>query len=109
MKEHGLLATQTVHKAKRTPQGRKPRAERPRQYWGIDMTEFMVSSIGWVYPVIVLDWYTKKIVGWKISLISRAAEWKEAIEMAIMREFPEGVRGRELKPISDNSSQLRAA
>jgi len=34
MREHGLLATQTVHKAKRTAQGRKPRAERPRQYWG---------------------------------------------------------------------------
>jgi putative transposase len=34
------------------------------------MTKFLVSSIGWIYLVIVLDWYTKKIVGWNISLTS---------------------------------------
>jgi len=63
----------TVHKAKRTPQRNKPRSEKPRQYWGIDMTKFMVSSIGWVYLVIVLDWYTKKIVGWDLSLMTMVA------------------------------------
>jgi putative transposase len=66
MKEHGLTATQTIHKAKRAPERSKPKAERPRQYWGIDMTKFLISSIGWIYLVIVLDWYTKKIVGWNI-------------------------------------------
>jgi len=66
MKGHGLLATQTVHKVRRRPERSKLRAEMPRQYWGIDMTKFLVSSIGWIYLVIVLDWYTKKIVGWNI-------------------------------------------
>jgi transposase InsO family protein len=108
MKEHGLLATQTIHKAKRTPKRSKPRADRPRQYWGIDMTKFLVSSIGWIYLVVVLDWYTKKIVGWNISLRSRAAEWKEALDTAIQREFPGGVRGGGLKLISDNGSQPTA-
>lgn len=108
MKTHGLLATQTVHKAKRTPQRSKPRATRPRQYWGIDMTKFLISSIGWVYLVIVLDWYTKKVVGWNLSLRSRSSEWKEAINMAINREFPEGVRDMGLKLISDNGSQPTA-
>jgi len=56
----------------------------------------------------VLDWYTKKIVGWSISLRSRAAEWKEALEMAIIRGFPEGIRGSGLKLISDNGSQPTA-
>ncbi len=105
MKTHGLLATQTVHKAKRTPQRSKPRAERPGQYWGIDMTKFIISSVGWVYLVIVLDWYTKKVVGWNLSLRSRSSEWEEAIDMAINREFPEGVRDKGLKLISDNGSQ----
>jgi hypothetical protein len=41
----------------------KRRAERPHEIWGIDMTKFMVSDLGWVYLVIVIDWYTKKIVG----------------------------------------------
>jgi putative transposase len=108
MKEHGLTATQTIHKAKRTPERSKPKAERPKQYWGIDMTKFLISSIGWIYLVIVLDWYTKKIVGWNISLRSRAAEWKEALDMAIQREFPGGVRGSGLKLISDNGSQPTA-
>jgi len=105
MKEHGLMATQMVHKAKRRPQRSKPKAEMPRQYWGIDMTKFMIQAIGWVYLVIVLDWYTKKIVGWNISLRSRTLEWKSALEMAIEREFPDGVKGKGLMLISDNGSQ----
>jgi len=31
MKEHGLLATQTIHKAKRTPERSKPKVERPSE------------------------------------------------------------------------------
>ena len=105
MKENDLMATQTIHKAKRTPQRSKPRAERPRQYWGIDMTKFLIPVLGWVYLVIVLDWYTKKIVGWDLSLRSRASEWRRALEGAIEREFREGVRDQGLKLISDNGSQ----
>lgn len=73
MKENGLMVTQTRHRTKRLAQRRKPRADRPRQYWGIDMTKFMIPSIGWAYLVIVLDWLTKKIVGWNLSLRSRTA------------------------------------
>jgi len=105
MRENSLMATQRVHKAKRTSQRSKPRAERPRQYWGIDMTKFMVASLGWVYLIIVLDWFTKKIVGWDLSLRGRSEEWKRALEMALEREFPDGVRGKGLKLISDNGSQ----
>lgn len=105
MKDHGLMAIQTVHKAKRTSQRSKPRAERPRQYWGIDMTKFMVPVLGWVYLVIVLDWYTKKVVGWDLSLRSRSQEWRHALETGLERELPQGVRGQGLKLISDNGSQ----
>jgi putative transposase len=105
MKENELMASQTFHRAKRTPQRSKPKAERPRQYWGIDMTKFMIPALGWIYLVIVLDWYTKKVVGWDLSLRSRSGEWKHALEMGIQREFPQGVRERGLKLISDNGSQ----
>lgn len=105
MKLHELMATQTVHKAKRTPQGKKPRADKPLQYCGIDMTKFMVPVVGWVYLVIVLDWFTKKIVGWDISLRSKTSDWKRALDMAIDKEFPLGTRGAGLKLISDNGSQ----
>lgn len=109
MRENALMATQMVHKAKRTSQESKPRAERPRQYWGIDMTKFLIPALGWVYLVIVLDWYTKKIVGWDLSLRSRSEEWGRALEMGLPKEFPEGVRGQGLKLISDNGSQPTSA
>lgn len=105
MKENGLMATQTVHKAKRMSQRSKPRAERPREYFGIDMTKFLISSLGWVYLVVVLDWCTKKVVGWNLSLRSKASDWRKALEMALLREFPYGVRGSGLKLVSDNGSQ----
>lgn len=108
MKREELLATGNIHKAKRTPQRSKPKADRPRQYWGIDMTKFIIPAIGWVYLVIVLDWYTKKMVGWNLSLRSKAEDWKEAIEKAVEKEFPEGVRDRGLKLISDNGCQPTA-
>lgn len=105
MKEHGLLASQTVHKAKRKAEGRKPRTQRPKEIWGIDMTKFMIPCIGWAYLVVVLDWYTKKIVGWEISLRGRTAEWKSALDKGLVSEFKEGVRGKGLKLVSDNGSQ----
>lgn len=105
MKEEGLTVKQKPHRAKRRPQRSKPRASRPGELWGIDMTKFLIHGLGWVYLVIVLDWYTKKIVGWDMSLRSRTEEWERAIMMAVDREFPGGVRGKGLRLVSDNGSQ----
>lgn len=105
MKEQGLLGDVKHFKAKRTPQRSKPRADKPKQFWGIDMTKFLVTGVGWVYLIVVLDWYTKKIVGRQISLRCKTEEWKKAIAMALNNEFPDGVRGKGLKLISDNGSQ----
>ncbi|MBE0433785.1 IS3 family transposase [candidate division WOR-3 bacterium] len=97
MKEHGLMVPRRIHKAKRMPQRSKPRPSRPRQIWGMDMTKFIIDGLGWVYLVIVLDWYTKKIVGWDMALRSKTAEWRRALDLAINREFPNGVREKGLK------------
>lgn len=105
MKEHGLMVPRNIHKAKRTSQRSKPRPSRPGQIWGMDMTKFTVDGLGWVYLVIVLDWYTKKIVGWDMALRSKTAEWRRALDMAIDREFPQGVRDQGLNLVSDNGSQ----
>jgi len=90
--------------AKRLSERPKPRPDRPKQYWGIDMTKVMSNS-GWVYVVIVLDWYTKKIVGHYSGKQARTKEWLEALNKALNREYPQGVRGNNLKLISDNGSQ----
>jgi len=108
MKENALMVSQVAHKAKRTSKKSKPRANRPCEYWGIDMTQFLIPSFGWVYLVVVLDWYTKKIVGWNLSLQSKASDWKKALDMALLKEFPYGVRDGGLRLISDNGSQPTA-
>jgi len=90
--------------AKRVSDRPKPRADRPKQYWGIDMTK-VLSNTGWVYVVIVLDWYTKKIVGHYSGKQARTKEWLEALNKALNREYPQGVRGNKLMLISDNGSQ----
>lgn len=105
MKEHEFLVPQTRYRAKRQPAGRKPRAVRPRQSWGIDMTKFLIPALGWAYLVVVLDWFSRKVVGWRLSVRCRTQEWREAMEAAVLQEFPNGVRGQGLKLISDNGCQ----
>ena len=36
---------------------------------------------------------------------SRVREWERALPMAVKREFPQGVRGENLKLVNDNGSQ----
>jgi len=105
MKENGLTEKIVRKKASRKSNRSKPKAAKPYQYWGIDMTKFIIPDVGWVYLEVVLDWYTKKIVGWELELRSRTMEWKKALNMAICNEFPDGIRGKKLKLISDNGSQ----
>jgi transposase InsO family protein len=92
-------------KAIRTPTRSKPRPDRPNQWWGIDMTKVMVEGFGWMYIVVVLDWYTKKIVGYYAGMECRGRHWLEALDMALNMQFPDGVREKHLHLMSDNGSQ----
>lgn len=110
MKEHDLLVTPQVRlKAKRNnhTHSSKPRATLPNQFWGTDMTKIMIPSYGWVYLVIVLDWYTKKIIGYNLSPHCRTEQWLDALNQACDTQFPDGIAGKhkELSLISDNGSQ----
>lgn len=110
MKEHNLLVTPNLRlKARRDnrPYRSKPKAERPNQFWGTDMTKIMIDSFGWLYLVILLDWCTKKIVGYSISNHSRAEDWLDALSNACNNQFPQGILSKqeELYLVSDNGSQ----
>jgi putative transposase len=106
MQQHELtVKPNTRLKAVRTPQRSKPRPTRPNEWWGIDMTKVMVEGFGWIYIVAVLDWYTKRIVGYYAGLQCRAAHWLEALEIAVNRQFPDGAYGHDLHLMSDNGSQ----
>ncbi len=92
-------------RATRTPTRRKPRPTQPNQWWGIDMTNVLVTPVGWAYIVLVLDWHTKKILGHHVGLQARTAEWLEALNHGVNRQFPEGVQGQGLSLMSDHGCQ----
>lgn len=109
MKEHGLLVTKAQRLlAKRGPTRPKPKATRPNQYWGTDMTKIKIGTFGWLYLVIVLDWCTKEIVGYTLNTQSKAQDWLDAVHMAVNNRFPEGIKEQKqqsLSIISDNGCQ----
>lgn len=107
MREAGLLVKPNLRlRAKRTYSKSKPRAIRPNEWWGIDMTKVLVESFGWVYIVIVLDWYTKKVVGHHVGLRSTSRDWLSALDGAVNGQFPQGIReGEELSLMCDNGCQ----
>lgn len=109
MKEAGYLVTKNYKlKAKRHSTRPKPRAERPNQFWGIDMTKIRMATWGWLYLVVVLDWYTKEIVGYSLGIQSKTEDWLMALNRAINNRFPHGIKDslkQELFLISDNGCQ----
>jgi transposase InsO family protein len=94
-------------KARRTGKRSKPRSKRPNQLWGIDMTKIMLPSWGWMYLTVVLDWHTKKIVGYDLSPHSKTVDWLRALNQAVNNQFPDGIRqkNKRLMLVSDNGSQ----
>lgn len=110
MKENNLLVKPNLKlKARRDNQNNrhKPKAEHPNQFWGIDMTKVMIPFWGWLYLIIVLDWFTKKIIGFCISSRCKSTDWLGALEMACNQQFPEGIlfKQKALYLVSDNGSQ----
>ena len=77
MKKYKLGVMRSALKACRTPQKSKTRATAFCQWWGIDMTKIMTKT-GWVYVTIVLDWYSKKIVGYHVDYQSKSRDWLSA-------------------------------
>jgi transposase InsO family protein len=108
MAENNLLVTKNFKlKAKRCSNRPKPSAKVPNHYWGTDMTKVKIQGWGWVYVHIVLDWYTKEIIGHHVSITSKSSDWLEALHMAVNHRFPDGILSKKGKPklVSDNGCQ----
>ena len=108
MKENDLLVKGNERlKAQRSASTRKPKPDRPNQWWGIDMTK-VITDEGWAYLVVVNDWFTKKILGTFAGSRSQAIDWLEALDEAVCRQFPAGIKDslvEQLNLMSDNGSQ----
>jgi len=67
--------------------GQKFAAERPNQVWLADIS-YVPTSEGWLYLAVVLDLFTRKIVGWAMREHMRAELTIAALTMAIQRQKP---------------------
>jgi len=92
-------------RATRTPTRRKPRPTQLNQWWGIDMINVLATPVGGAYIVLVLAWHTKKIVGHRVGLHARTAEWLDALNQGVNRQCPEGVQGQGFSLMSDHGCQ----
>lgn len=67
------------------------RAQRPNQVWVGDIT-YIDTDEGWLYLAVVLDLFSRKVVGWSMSERMTATLVCDALRMALFRrKRPHGV------------------
>jgi transposase InsO family protein len=81
---------------------RQFRANAPNQVWVGDIT-YIATKEGWLYLAVVLDLFSRRIVGWSLRSEMRAEIATRALEMAWYQRAPK--RGQELMFHSDRGSQ----
>lgn len=104
MRERNLLCSRLPKRVHRHVKQRLV-ATRMNQLWATDMTSFMLTSGVKMFLVVVLDIFTRRIVGWRLSRRCRAREWLDALGRAVQAEFPDGVRDAGLTLRMDNGCQ----
>jgi len=93
MKQRGLHAIQPKNFVPKTSDGRadkpspnlladQPLPDAPNQVWAGDIT-FIPTSHGWCYLAVVIDLYSRKVVGWSLADHMRADLVCEAFEQAV--------------------------
>jgi len=63
---------------------RKLPVTRPNQVWATDIT-YIPMATGFVYLVAVIDWFSRKVLSWKLSISLDTAFCIEAVEEALAR------------------------
>lgn len=57
---------------------------RPNQVWATDLT-YIPMARGFCYLIAVIDWFTRKVLSWRLSITLDAAACIEAVEEALAR------------------------
>lgn len=66
-------------------------AEAPNQKWVSDIT-YLWSDAGWVYLAVMIDLFSRAVVGWSMSVRMKSGLVCDALQMALNRRgHPEGV------------------
>jgi transposase InsO family protein len=64
-------------------------AERPNQRWASDTTQCVIGESGKLYLAVVLDLFSRFVVGWAVSACNDRHLTIKALEMALKRRCPE--------------------
>lgn len=65
-----------------------PKATTTGSQWAGDFTYIRTQS-GWLYHAVVLDLYSRKVIGWSFSRKRNAELTKSALKMALQRQQPQ--------------------
>jgi putative transposase len=82
-------------------------ATRPNEIWLADIS-YIPTGEGWLYLAVVLDLFSRKVVGWAMRDHLRQELAIAALTMAIQRQRPGNDPGRGLIHHSDRGSQYAA-
>ena len=63
---------------------RKLAVTRPNHVWAMDMT-YVPMARGFVYLVAVLDWFSRKVLAWRLSITLETGPCVEALSEALAR------------------------
>lgn len=63
---------------------RKLAVTRPNQVWAMDIT-YIPMARGFIYLAAVLDWFTRRVLSWRVSITLEADFCIEAVEEALAR------------------------
>ena len=67
---------------------RKFEAEAPNQRWVGDTTEFVIGTSGKLYLAVIVDLFSRFVVGWAVSAVNDRHVTIKALEMALKRRCP---------------------
>ncbi|MDT1055602.1 DDE-type integrase/transposase/recombinase, partial [Pseudomonas aeruginosa] len=63
---------------------RKLAIVRPNQVWATDIS-YIPMAKGFVYLVAIVDWFSRKVLAWRVSITMEADFCVEALEEALAR------------------------
>jgi transposase InsO family protein len=87
------VTTMSGHKHEPAPNivDREFRPQQPNQVWASDAT-YIATAEGWLYLFVIIDLYSRRVVGWAMSKSLSTTTLLQALWMAVARrEAPEGL------------------
>ena len=88
-KKYRISTTDSKHSKRIAPDlvQRKFKVEAKNQVWVSDVT-FIKSCFGWMYLCVILDLYSRKVVGWSVSIRNDSELITRTLALAIVARNP---------------------